>query len=302
MSTPQDPLQQASTTPPAPVPTAPPAPPDSLAEALRFYQIATQQVTECRASFEMYYRITLGAAAVVIVTFLTLFYFRYGREYSSLQAKADRDFDQVSQKMQKRIEQRANDAFSTPAMAEAIHKAAAAQVRTAVTSEVAGELSTLRGGVESNRTAIADLKGKDGTFVWSISLLAPDTDSAPNNPEIYTLGRFVPNGDITVTRVVAPNVGRSGANCSTPPSFYLSAGEDRGPSNARYKLALPNAGMNRLMGGRSADSGPVSVPFSAGVPITASFQLASDPRGTCHNITNPEGVSDNIAVQYTTRK
>lgn len=146
-TSPQGPLPPG---PPIPPPSLPPPPaPDRLAEALRFHEVAIRQITECRASFEMYYRITLAAVGVVIVGFLTLFYFMFGHEYSSLQERADRDFDQLSQKLQKNIEQRANDAFSTPAMQATIHKAAVEQVKAAVTAGVSKELSTIRQEADS---------------------------------------------------------------------------------------------------------------------------------------------------------
>jgi hypothetical protein len=157
---------------------------------------------------------------------------------------------------------------------------------------------------------------EDGPFTWTLSLVFPQTNSEPNTASgAHSLGLFVPDRDIRVTRIVASFAGGSavvtphgGEPCSVPPYFYLSSGPNRGVMNAAYKLALPNGAVPT--GYFGVDSGPISVNFPAGAEVTASYQLGFDATRICFNITNSgEGilvwtantsgvVPDNFTVQY----
>jgi hypothetical protein len=152
--------------------------------------------------------------------------------------------------------------------------------------------SSLRQASGSKSHPTKPLEEEDGPFTWTISVVFPQTNLEPNTPiGAYNLGMFIPDRDITVTRIVAPFAGASfvqtpngGESCSFPAYFYLSSGPNSGVMKAAYKLALPNG---RVPSGNfEADSGPISVTFPAGAEVTASYQLGFDAAKYCYNITN----------------
>jgi hypothetical protein len=142
---------------------------------------------------------------------------------------------------------------------------------------------------------------------WNMSLVYPNTVSQPNQAAgAYTFASFIPDKDVTITRIVTPFAGVSfvvtpygSEPCSRPPYFYLSSGPNRGVLNAAYVLDLPNGAVPS--GQFAVDSGPISVEFPAGVEITASYQVGFDATRICDNSTNMGSVPDNFTVQYTTK-
>lgn len=321
--------------PPPPPPNPPasnsaPVPIDPLAEALRFYQIATQQVTECRTTFQMYYLITVGALGIVIAAG----FYMFGHEYSSLQRRADDDFSQLSHELRTKIQQRIDNEFSTESMQRTIHDEAVRQVKTAVTAEVSKELASLRSEADSNRAAItmlttevsspgqkvgstpssgelaslqqqvnsnaADTRRlfKNVPLTWTISLVFSDWDAPPNTARTMpNLATFVPSDEIIISRIVVSPAGNSyvdtangPAPCSNPPIFTLSA-----PAGARKPLvgfALTNETTNIF---------PLSLDVGRSGQIVASVVMAFDKTRICHTKANTTGVgSYNVTVEYST--
>lgn len=220
---------------------------------------------------------------------------------SSVTQRAETHFQKVDQDMQSMLRQRIDDEFKTEKIQELIRTEAKAQTKEGLKNEI----SSLRQDVDSSRASVAAvLRRQVGPFAWSMSLIGPDFDASPGTRAGNYLASFIPNEDITVMRIVAPFGGRGYVDaedpCSHPPSFYLSVGQDRGASNAKYAISMLGAG-GRV--NHPVDSGPLSVDFSAGVPIIASYQFGYDATRTCHNKTNPpNGNPVNFTVEYTTKR
>lgn len=245
---PDEQAQPSGTQPQPPYPPSlQPKTPIEISDAFKLYEFSAKQVSDSRASFEQYYRTTLGAIFAVVtvggIVFGFLGWDKYKDIESSVTQRAETHFQKVDQDMQSMLRQRIDDEFKTEKIQELIRTEAKAQTKEGLKNEI----SSLRQDVDSTRASVAAvLRRQVGPFAWSMSLIGPDFDASPGTRAGNYLASFIPNEDITVMRIVAPFGGRGYVDtedpCSHPPSFYLSVGEDRGASNAKYAISMLGAG------------------------------------------------------------
>jgi hypothetical protein len=147
----------------------------------------------------------------------------------------------------------------------------------------------------------AQSSGSSGSapLLWNakIDVLGNYIFGYPSMPlESKVVSTFTPSSDITVTRMQlqaasGASKGNPLTNCTVVPSIHLYDSHDR------LGIDIPNAPIGNghfgaYAGSVSSDSGPVSVHFDAGVPISI-VALPGDPVPdycTAYEI--------NIAVQY----
>lgn len=90
------------------------------------YEFAAHQVSESRASFERYYKVTIGAVFALATLAVGGFYLLVGHEYNNLEQsvsqKADAHFEQLDADIRGRMEARIKDAIGKATSAAVVEK------------------------------------------------------------------------------------------------------------------------------------------------------------------------------------
>lgn len=94
------------------------------------YEFAANQVSESRAGFERYYKITIGGMVLLATLAVGIFFWLVGKQYSDIantvQTKTDNQLAELQQEVRARIE----DEFKTEKMRTLIHDVAVQQTKS----------------------------------------------------------------------------------------------------------------------------------------------------------------------------
>ena len=112
------------------------------------YDFAGKQITESRASFERYYKTTLGALGLVAAAALGTFYYFLGQQRKDINEivskQADSHFNALDRELEAKIEARIENEFKT----ERIQSIIGREAKEATKSGLNNEVSALRSQIE----------------------------------------------------------------------------------------------------------------------------------------------------------